>query len=46
MEVIEVRNSMYDSYEVEALKSVDILIEPSPGMEALTGGERSTKGIE
>jgi hypothetical protein len=28
---------MYDSYEVEALKSVDILIEPSPGMEALTG---------
>jgi len=37
MEVIEVRNSMYDSYEVEALKSVDILIEPSPGMEALTG---------
>ncbi len=37
MEVIEVRNSMYDSYEVEALKSVDILIEPSSGMEALTG---------
>ena len=37
MEVIEVRNSMYDSYDVEALKSVDILIEPSPGMEALTG---------
>jgi len=37
MEVIEVRNSMYDSYEVEALKSVDILIEPSPGMDALTG---------
>ena len=28
---------MYDSYEVEALKSVDILIEPSPGMQALTG---------
>ena len=37
MEVIEVRNSMYESYDVEALKSVDILIEPSPGMEALTG---------
>ena len=37
MEVIEVRNSMYDSYEVEALKSVDILVEPSSGMEALAG---------
>ena len=37
MEVIDVRNSMYESYEVEALKSVDIIVEPSAGMDALTG---------
>ena len=46
MEVIEVRNSMYDSYEVEALKSVDILIEPSSGMDALTGERDLLKELE
>lgn len=46
MEVIEVRNSMYDSYEVEALKSVDILIEPSTGMDALTGERDLLKELE
>ena len=46
MEVIEVRNSMYDSYDVEALKSVDILIEPSSGMDALTGERDLLKELE
>ncbi len=46
MEVIEVRNSMYDSYEVEALKSLDILIEPSSGMDALTGERDLLKELE
>ena len=46
MEVIEVRNAMYDSYEVEALKSVDILIEPSSGMDALTGERDLLKELE
>ena len=46
MEVIEVRNSMYDSYEVEALKSVDIIIEPSPGMDALTAERDLLKELE
>jgi len=31
MEVMKVRNDLYDSYEVNALKSVYILIEPSEG---------------
>ena len=46
MEVIEVRNSMYDSYEVEALKSVDIIIEPSFGMDALTAERDLLKELE
>ena len=46
MEVIEVRNSMYDSYEVEALKSVDIIIEPSSGMDALTAERDLLKELE
>ena len=31
MEVMKVRNDLYDSYEVNALKSIYILIEPSEG---------------
>lgn len=46
MEVIDVRNSMYESYEVEALKSVDIIIEPSSGMDALTGERDLLKELE
>ena len=29
MEIMQVRNEIYDSYEIDALKSVSILIEPS-----------------
>ena len=31
MEVMKVRNDLYDSYEVNALKSVYILVEPAEG---------------
>lgn len=46
MEVIDVRNSMYESYDVEALKSVDIILEPSSGMDALTGERDLLKELE
>jgi len=35
MDAIEVRNSMYEAYEVESLKSVDIIVEPAYGEDAL-----------
>ena len=31
MEIMEVRDDLYESYEVNALKSVYILVEPSEG---------------
>ena len=46
MEVIDVRNSMYESYEVESLKSVDMIVEPSSGMDALTGERDLLKELE
>ena len=35
MDSIEVRNSMYESYQVEALKSIEIIIEPGDGEDSL-----------
>ena len=46
MEVIEVRNSMYEAYEVEALKSVNIIIEPLSGQKFLTGERDLLKELE
>ena len=46
MEVIEVRNSMYEAYEVEALKSVNIIIEPLSGQKSLTGERDLLKELE
>ena len=34
MEIMEVRNDLYDSYEVNAMKSVYILVEPAEGEES------------
>lgn len=46
MEAIEVRNSMYDSYDVESLKSVDIIIEPGYGESSLEGERDLLKELE
>ena len=45
VEIIEVRNDMYDSYEAAAWKSVIILIEPASGRDALTGEKDLLKGL-
>ena len=39
MDIMEVRNELYDSYEVNALKSVYIIIEPGEGKEFFEGEE-------
>jgi len=40
MEIMEVRNNIYDSYEVDALKSVYILIEPNVNSEFFEDEEK------
>jgi len=45
MDIMEVRNDMYDSYEAAAWKSVIILIEPLPGEDALSGERDLLKGL-
>ena len=46
MDSIEVRNSMYESYEVEALKSIEIIIEPGDGANSLSGERDLLKELE
>ncbi len=45
MEVMEVRNDIYDSYDAAAWKTVVILVEPASGDEALTGERDLMKGL-
>ena len=40
MDIVEVRNDIYDSYDAAAWKSVILLIEPNDGGDSLAGGER------
>jgi hypothetical protein len=40
MEIMGVRNDIYDSYEVDALKSIHILIEPAPESSVFDDEER------
>ena len=45
MEIMEVRNDIYDSYDAAAWKTVVILVEPASGDEALTGERDLMKGL-
>ena len=45
MEVMEVRNDIYDSYDAAAWKSVIVLVEPVSGEYALTGERDLMKGL-
>ncbi len=49
MEVMKVRNDLYDSYEVNALKSVYILVEPAEGEDSFSDEENlidALRGVE
>ncbi len=46
MEVMEVRNDIYDSYDAAAWKSVVILVEPASDEDGLTGERDLMKGLE
>ena len=49
MEVMKVRNDLYDSYEVNALKSVYILVEPAEGESSFNNEENlidALRGVE
>ena len=47
MEIMEVRNDIYDSYDAAAWKSVILLIEPEQGEDSLSGEERDLlRGLE
>ncbi|HJL55070.1 MAG: MMPL family transporter [Candidatus Thalassarchaeaceae archaeon] len=49
MEVMKVRNDLYDSYEVNALKSVYILVEPAEGENSFSDEESlidALRGVE
>ena len=46
MEVMEVRNDIYNSYDAAAWKSVVILVEPTSGEDSLTGERDLMKGLE
>ena len=46
MEVMEVRNDIYDSYDAAAWKSVVILVEPASEEDGLTGERDLMKGLE
>ncbi len=45
MEVMEVRDELYDSYESAAWKPIDILIEPTPGSSVITDDETFLTGL-
>jgi hypothetical protein len=45
MDIMEVRNDIYDSYDAAAWKSVIILVEPATGEDALTGERDLMKGL-
>jgi len=47
MDIMEVRNEMYDSYEAAAWKSVILLVEPNDGSESLAEDDRDLlRGLE
>ena len=46
MEVMQVRQDIYDSYEAAAWKSVDIIIEPSEGATSLTNERDILRGLD
>ena len=46
MEVMQVRQDIYDSYEAAAWKSVDIIIEPSEGSSSLANERDILRGLD
>jgi len=47
MDIMEVRNDIYDSYDAAAWKSVILLVEPGDGSDSLAGDDRDLlKGLE
>ena len=47
MDIMEVRNDLYDSYDAAAWKSVILLVEPEVGVDSLSGEERDLlRGLE